>query len=94
MIDTQLFRDCDPLTIWLADGRVLHGYYTCCRVSQLMLSEGYHKYDIRESADLNGDMVELKELVIVNHHGTFITMEQVDCQDGLEIAEWDFSEWE
>lgn len=94
MEKTSILKDCDQLTIWLADGQVARGYYTCCRVKPEEVPAGMFKYDIREDDWGNGDMCELKEFVLVNHHGTFITAMPIDCKAGVEIAEWNFEPWE
>ena len=89
----SILNDCDELTIWLADGQVVKGYYTCCRVKSEEVPAGMFKYDIREDDEGNGDMVSIEPFVWVNHHGTFITAMPIDCKDGIDISEWDFSPW-
>ena len=86
-------NDCDELTIWLTDGQEVKGYYTCCRVKDDEVPAGLFRYDIREDDNGEGDMCELKEFVLVNHHGTFLTAMPIDCKDGIGIDEWDFSPW-
>ena len=94
MRKTSILKDCDQLTIWLANGQVVRGYYTCCRVKPEEVPAGMFKYDIREDDCGNGDMVTIEPFVWVNHHGTFITAMPLDCGAGMDITEWDFSPWE
>ena len=93
----SILKDCDELTIWLANGLVVKGYYTCCRVKPEEVPAGMFKYDIREDDEGNGDMISLEPFVWVNHHGTFITAMPIDFKDCLKdwigISEWDFSPW-
>ena len=89
----SILKDCDELTIWLDNGLVVKGYYTCCRVKPEEVPAGMFKYDIREDVEGNGEMVTLEPFVWVNHHGTFITAMPIDCEDGIDISEWDFSPW-
>ena len=92
-METNILNICDELTIWLADGQVVKGYYTCCRVKENEVPAGLYKYDIREDDYGNGDMCELKDFVLVNHHGTILTAMPVNCMNGIEISDWDFSPW-
>lgn len=88
-----ILRDCDELTIWLTDGTKVQGFFTCVRVRPDEIPAGMFKYDIREDDYGNGDLVSIEPFVWVNHCGTFITAMPIDCKEGLEIAEWDFSPW-
>lgn len=89
----SILKDCDQLTIWLTDGQIVKGYYTCCRVRPEEVPAGMFKYDIREDDMGNGDMVTIEPFVWVNHHGTFLTAMPLDCENGIEISDWNFDSW-
>ena len=85
--------DLDYLTLYLADGRVVRGYDYCGRMKNEDVPKGYHKYDMRE-ADCSGDICGLKDFVLVNHYDTFLTKEEIDCKEELQVVDWDFDPWE
>ena len=78
----------DWLTIELEGGRTIKGYYYGGRVFITQLPEGYHKYDLRECDDDSGDIASIKDFVLVNHYGTFITKEVIDCIDEIPVVWW------
>ena len=78
----------DWLIIQLQDGRQIKGYYYGSRLLQEDLPEGYHKYDLRETDDDAGDIASIKDFILVNHHGTFITKEFIDCMEEIPVVWW------
>lgn len=86
----------DPLAITLEDGRVIRGHYYGGRLSQAETPEGYNRYDLREDDDNCGDIAEVKDFVLVNHFGTFVTKETIDCTEGIPVTywDWDYYTWE
>ncbi len=55
--------------------------FTCARIKNEDVPKGFYKYDIRHDDDCQGDMVELKNHVMVNHWGTVI------CKEPFEITQ-------
>lgn len=87
----NIISECDRLTLWLADGTEVKGYETCLRVRPEEVPEGYNKYDLRETDELDGTIAEIAEFVWVNHFGTFLTEQKLDCRDGIEVVEWNYA---
>lgn len=58
--------------------------FTCARVKQEEVPKGFYKYDIRHDDDCQGDMIELKNHVMVNHWGTVICKEPFDISQEYE----------
>ena len=65
----------------------IEGEFTNLRVDRDSLGEGRYAYDLQEGED--GEFCALKESVIVNHGGTFITNEEIDLgpEGCLELGE-------
>lgn len=84
----------DYLTLTLKDGREVKGFCYQGRLPENYLPKGYNAYDLRESDDNDGTIAEISNRVIVNHFGVFITEETIDCNDGIEVLDWDFDPWE
>lgn len=90
-------RDWEDMDLWLSgadpEGEPsVHGEFTSLRVDRNTLPEGMYAYDLR---DADGDselwFSELKEHVLVNHAGTFVTTEKIEgAEDGLEISDYSF----
>ena len=80
----------DWLTIELEGGRTIKGYYYGGRLSADQLPEGYHRYDLRESDDDCADIASIRDFVLVNHHGTFITKEVIECPDDVPVVYWNW----
>lgn len=64
----------DQLTLRLRGGREVKGYL----------------YGGRLSDDEMGDISEIADFVLVNHYGTFITREQIDCKERIPVTWWDW----
>lgn len=94
LIKFKGFKDFDWLTIELADGRVVKGWFTCCRVNPDDVPKGFHKYGIREDDNGEGNFCEMHPTIWVNHAGDFITEEEIDCGNGLDIKDWNFDIWD
>lgn len=91
---TSILKSCDQLTIWLADGQVVKGYFTCCRVRPEEVPAGMFRYSIREDDNGDGNLCEIHPVIWVNHAGDFLTATPLDCGDGIDIVEWNFEPWE
>lgn len=86
--------DLDYLTLTLADGRVVKGYDYCGRMKSEDVPDGYHKYDMREDDDCSGQICGLANFVLVNHFDTFLTKEEIDCENEIDVIDWNFDPWE
>lgn len=84
----------DWLTIELADGREIKSYYHGGRLYDTEVPEGYHKYDLRESDDDMADIASIKDFVLVNHHGTFLTTEVIDCSEEIPVTYWNWDPYD
>lgn len=87
----------DYLTIdFVFNGRVkeVKGYYYGGRRTDLGKIDGYNVYDLRETDDGECDIASIKDFVLVNHYGTFITKEVIDCIEDLPVTWWSFDPWE
>ncbi len=80
----------DQLTLRLKGGREVKGYLYGGRLSDDEMPEGFRRYDLREDDDDMGDISEIADFVLVNHYGTFITREQIDCKEGIPVTWWDW----
>ena len=82
----------DDLTIRIIENgkeRDVKGYYYAGRRYDIGKLEGYHIYDLRESDDDGGDIASVKDFILVNHFGTFITKEVIDCAtEELKVVWW------
>lgn len=74
--------------------RTIKGYYYGGRLSEKQLPEGYHRYDLRECDDEPGDIASIKDFVLVNHHGTFITRETIDCSEEIPVTWWSWDPYD
>lgn len=57
------------------------GFFSVFRVDRNTLPDGWYAYDI-----MNGDqggLALLKDHVLVNHAGTFLTQKKVELKDGI-----------
>ena len=86
-------EDADWLTIEI-EGRTVKGFCHQGRLHASNIPEGYNKYEIRETDDLEGNLGELKYSVLVNFFGCFLTRETIDCMDGIAITDWNWDPWE
>lgn len=88
----------EEMDIWLdavtPEGKTLciNGRFTSLRVNRDTLPEGMHAYDLR---DADGDselwFSELKDDILVNHAGTFVTENKVkNSEDGIRILDYSF----
>lgn len=79
-----LYEKFDLITLF--DRPVL---FTNERLRKTYIPEGFYKYDIRHDDDCAGDMVELKDSVLVNHWGTVISkepFEPIEYEDGIRTT--------
>ena len=90
--------DLDYLTLQIKENgnrRTVHGYFYNGRRSSFTQPKGYNIYDLRETDDGECDIASIKDFVLVNHYGTFITNETIACANNeLEVISWDFDPWE
>lgn len=55
--------------------------FTCERIDRKDIPKGLFCYDIRNDDDCQGDMVQIKDYVLINHWGTVI------CQEPFDITQ-------
>lgn len=84
----------DWLTLVIEGTRTVRGYYYGSRLCEEQLPDGYHRYDLRECDDEPGDIASIKDFILVNHHGTFITREVIDCKQELAVTWWCWDPYE
>lgn len=82
----------DNLTIRIIENgktRDVKGYYYAGRRCDIGKPKGYNVYDLRESDDDGGDIASIKDFILVNHFGTFLTKELINCAtDELKVVWW------
>lgn len=77
------------------------GLFTCERLNRNPPIEGVHYYDIRHDDECCGDMVQLKDGVMVNHWGTVLSKEKFEpreqggrmftTEEGIDMDEDDYN---
>lgn len=75
--------------------------FTNLRIPRELIPDGMYCYDIRHDDECRGDMVELKDFVMVNHWGTVISDKPFEpreydgrwfsTKEGLYIEEEDYN---
>jgi len=83
-------NDWDDLVIELPDGSIIGGQFTSMRIDRDTIPEGLHAYDIRH-ADYDTDifMCFVKDYVLVNHFGTFVTPKTIEgSAEGRSIKDY------
>ena len=90
-------NDWEEMSLWLpgADPEgdpSVYGSFTSLRVDRDTLPKGMYAYDLR---DADGDdefwFSELKDHILINHAGTFVTIYKIDgAENGLEIVDYSF----
>ena len=75
--------DFQSMTLTLSDGEY-QGYFSSMRVDRKTIPHGLFAYDIRHDEDTW--FSELKDYVLINHFGTFITHTKIsNAEEGLKI---------
>ena len=85
----EKINDWQNLKIITCDKRVLIGNFTSLRINRRSLPTGIYAYDVRNNEE--GNIIEIKDFVLVNHWGTFVTSEIIpDSQKGIEIISFEY----
>ena len=85
-------NDWDDLVIELPDKKIIGGKFTSMRIDRNTIPEGLHAYDVRH-ADFDTDnfICFIKDFILVNHFGTFVTPETIEGSDeGRPVIDYSF----
>jgi len=81
----------DSITLKLADGRTVHGWFVCHRLDDNDIPYDFHRYDLREDDNEEGFAVSIAPSILVNHFGTIITEEDLHINEEMSVVYQDFN---
>lgn len=94
-LDYDMINDWEDLVLELDNNIIIGGRFTNMRVNRKTIPENLHAYDLRSSDEENTWICEVKDHVMVNHFGTFVTPKQIDRSDiGRIVIDFSFDSTE
>ena len=73
-----------------ANGKTYYGKFSSLRIDRNTIPKQYSVYDIRDNDD-GSEFCQIKNFVLVNHAGTFITDKKIpNIENGLIIDDYSF----
>ena len=82
-------NDWQGLSLSTGDNNSFSGSFTSFRINRKSIPIGLYAYDVRNDED--GNIIEIKDYVLINHWGTFVTNDNIpECSKGIEIISYEY----
>ena len=83
--------DWQGLSLRTNDNKLFSGSFTSLRINRKTIPAGLFAYDVRSDED--GNIIELKDFVFINHWGTFVTDNEIPSSSkGIEIINYKYND--